>query len=198
MSELAPEIIIRKGFLRDKIYAKFIEPSNISLDVEGSRKLCTWCGWGWPFIDIGYYTSSATHIQERASYEGVQPTLAKSNVFPLIIRPFYKHWVPAPRNVFAVITQPKPDNVDCYTPGWSHAFETPLQRRSMPCNKLAHRYAFVEHSPLYKNGEQDNLSDLVWLRERLILGNRSIHEIRLVAPRQVAHVDTYEMRVVRL
>ncbi|VDN15764.1 unnamed protein product [Dibothriocephalus latus] len=39
MSELAPKIIIRQGFLWDKIYAKLSEPSNTSLDVEGSRNL---------------------------------------------------------------------------------------------------------------------------------------------------------------
>ncbi|VDN26171.1 unnamed protein product [Dibothriocephalus latus] len=196
MAELTPEIIIKQGGLRDKIYAKLIEPHITSQDVEGSRKLCGWCDWGWPFIDIGYYTTNATHMEERAIYFGVHETCAKSDVFPLIFRPFYKHWVPTPRNSFAAIMQPNIGVVDCLVSGWDHVFEKQRQRQFISCEKLAHRYAFVEHNPLYDNSDQGSVSDLVCVRERLILGNRSIHEIHLVAPRNVAHVETYGMRVV--
>ncbi|VDK41013.1 unnamed protein product [Dibothriocephalus latus] len=196
MSKLAPEIIIGQAKLRDKIYAKLIEPKNTSRDVEGSRKLSHYA-WGWPSIDIGYYTTNATHMQEIALYGDVRQTCAMSDVFPLIFRPFHKHWVPAPRNTFAAIMQPKIGKVDCPVSGWSHPFEGPRQGHLIPCSKLAQRYAFVEHSPLlYNNSDQGSLSDLVWVRERLILDNQSIHEIHLVAPRHVAHVETYRMRVV--
>ncbi|VDN13657.1 unnamed protein product [Dibothriocephalus latus] len=195
MLEMPPEIIIQQSHLRDKIYAKFIEPYNTAQDVEGSRNLSSW-GWGWPFIDIGYYITNATHLEERAFYGPGHQTCAMSDVFPLIFRPFYKHWVPAPRNTFAAIMQPNIGQVDCLTSGWSHPFERHRQRQLKPCSELAHRYAFVEHSPLYNNSDQGSPSDLTWVRERLLLGHRSIHELRLVAPRHVAHVETYRMRVV--
>ncbi|VDN16637.1 unnamed protein product [Dibothriocephalus latus] len=65
MRKLAPEIIIRANGRRDKIHAKLIEPSNTLRDVEGSRQLHPY-GYGWPFLDIGYYSTNATHLQELA------------------------------------------------------------------------------------------------------------------------------------
>ncbi|VDN44754.1 unnamed protein product [Dibothriocephalus latus] len=92
--------------------------------------------------------------------------------------------------------QPNIGEVYCLASGWDHVFERRRQRHLISCTELAHRYAFVEHNPLYDSGDQGSPSDLTWVRERLILGNRSIHEIRLVAPRNVAYVETYRMRVV--
>ncbi|VDK43592.1 unnamed protein product [Dibothriocephalus latus] len=74
---LAPEIIIKEAGLRDKLYAKLIEPSNTMRDVEGSRKLSQF-DWSWPYIDIGYFLSNATHIQERAS------SYVLSQAYPLL------------------------------------------------------------------------------------------------------------------
>ncbi|VDN42344.1 unnamed protein product [Dibothriocephalus latus] len=59
---LAPEIIIGEAGLRDKLYTKYIEPSNISQDVEGSRKLSSY-DWGWPCVDIRYFLSNSTHFR---------------------------------------------------------------------------------------------------------------------------------------
>ncbi|VDN40031.1 unnamed protein product [Dibothriocephalus latus] len=195
-STLAPKIIIGEAGLRDKLYAKLIEPSNTARDVEGSRKLSAY-NWGWPSIDIGYFLSNATHIQERASSYGKRDIHPKSDVFPLIFRPFYKRWVPAPRHAFSVLTQSYPKDFHCSSFGWSHPFENGMRKRSIACTKLARRYAFVEHSPFYGKGQDKagSLSDLIWVRERLIRGGQIIHEIPLVAHRVEAHLDTYKLRV---
>ncbi|VDN11659.1 unnamed protein product [Dibothriocephalus latus] len=150
---LAPEIIIGEAGLRDKLYTKYIEPSNISQD---------------------------------------------SDVFPLIFRPFYKHWVPAPRHSFSVLMQSYPGDIQCTVFDWSHPFERNMKNMSIPCVKLASRYAFVERSPLYDNGQEkdgSSPSDMIWIRERLIRGGEIIHEIQLVAPSLEARMETYALRV---
>ncbi|BHF70710.1 hypothetical protein SprV_0301376300 [Sparganum proliferum] len=195
ISPLEPEIIIRECGKRDKIYAKLIEPSNTLLDVDGSRKLSR-NDWAWPLMDIGYYASNVTHISEIASSYGRYYSYAKSDVFPLLLRPFYKNWVPAPRNALLFTQQTYPGSVGCSALTFSHPFETGLRSRRVPCIRLAGRYAFVERSPLHRpvQDEDDGPEELTWVRERLVRGRKVIHEIHLVAPRGEAQVDTYVLR----
>ncbi|BHF70714.1 hypothetical protein SprV_0301376700 [Sparganum proliferum] len=195
ISPLEPEIIIRECGKRDKIYAKLIEPSNTLLDVGGSRKLSR-NDWAWPFVDMGYYVSNVTHISELASAYGRYYSYAKSDVFPLLLRPFYKNWVPAPRNALLFTQQTYPESVGCSALTFSHPFETGLRSRRVPCIELADRYAFVERSPLHRpvQDEDDSPGELAWVRERLVRGRKVIHEIHLVAPRGEAQVDTYVLR----
>ncbi|KAL7058610.1 hypothetical protein AAHC03_013993 [Spirometra sp. Aus1] len=195
ISTLGPEIIIQEGGQRDKIYAKLIEPNNTLLDVDGSRKLSGF-DWAWPFVDIGYYKSNVSHISELAPAYGRHYIYAKSDVFPLLFRPFYKNWVPAPRNALLFTQQTYPGSVNCSALAYSHPFETDLESRTVPCIDLADRYAFVERSPLLRpvQDEDDSPEELTWVRERLVLGGKVIHEIHLVAPRGEAQVDTYVLR----
>ncbi|VDK89105.1 unnamed protein product [Dibothriocephalus latus] len=195
MRRLKPNILIHEGGQRDKIYAKLIEPSNSSEDIYGSRKLSVY-SWGWPFLDVSYFSSNATHIEELAWSYGRSYSYAKSDVFPLLLRPFYKYWVPTPRNTFAVLLQTYPGNDLCSASGYSHIFENGTSSRTVPCKELASRYAFVEHASLEdnvqdKNGRQD---DLDWARERLVQGGKVIHELRMVAPRRESNVDTYRLQ----
>ncbi|VDL99733.1 unnamed protein product [Schistocephalus solidus] len=193
LRSLKPDILVQEGGKRDKIYAKLIEPSNSSDDGEGSRKLSIY-SWGWPYLDVSYYSSNATHIEELAWSYGRYYSYAKSDVFPLLFRPFNTHWVPTPRNTFAVLLQTYPANELCSASSYSHIFENGTRSRTVPCKELADRYAFVEHSPLYQTDKEDSQDELDWIRERLVLGDKIIHEIRLVAPRRESNVDTYRLQ----
>ncbi|BHF70796.1 hypothetical protein SprV_0301384900 [Sparganum proliferum] len=189
--KLRPQIYIKSFGLRDKIYAKLITPNNTLQDVDGSLRLSVH-PWGWPYVDIGYYRSNATHIRELARSYGRTYVYAKTDVFPLLLRPFYTQWVPAPRNTFDFLQQSYPDNVHCSALGYFHPLEIHMEGRTLPCIELADRYAFVERV-LFNNSVQkveDSSNDLDWIRERLIRGGKVIHEIDLVAPQREDFVDT--------
>ncbi|VDM03398.1 unnamed protein product [Schistocephalus solidus] len=195
MSALAPDILHYKGRSRDKIYAKLIEPSNSSDDEEGSRKLSAY-SWRWPYLDISYYTSNATHIKELAWSYGRYYTYAKSDIFPLLFRPLNTHWVPTPRNTFSILLQTYSGNGLCRGSGYSHIFENGTRSQAVPCKELADRFAFVEHAPVYENvqDKDDSRDALDWVHERLVLGDKIIHEISLVAPRRESNVETFRLQ----
>uniref|UniRef100_A0A0V0J8T0 LicD/FKTN/FKRP nucleotidyltransferase domain-containing protein n=3 Tax=Schistocephalus solidus TaxID=70667 RepID=A0A0V0J8T0_SCHSO len=195
LRSLKPDILLQEGEKRDKIYAKLIKPSNSSNDEEGSRELSVY-SWGWPYLDVSYYSSNATHIEELAWSYGRSYSYAKSDVFPLLFRPFNMHWVPTPRNTFTVLLHTYPENDLCSTSGYSHIFENGTESQIVTCKELAGRYAFVEHAPLYETvqDKDDKQNDLDWIRERLVLGDKIIHEIRLVAPRRESNVETYRLQ----
>ncbi|VDK38270.1 unnamed protein product [Dibothriocephalus latus] len=196
MRKLKPDILIQEGEQRDKVYAKLIDPSNSSEDLYGSRKLSAY-NWGWPYLDVSYYSSNVTHIEELVWSYGRYYSYVKSDIFPLLFRPFYKYWVPTPRNAFAVLLQTYPGNDLCSASSHSHIFfEKGTSSRTVSCKELASRYAFVEHDPISddvqgKDGGQD---DLIWVREQLVEGGKIIHEIQLVAPRQESNLDTYRLQ----
>ncbi|VDK88914.1 unnamed protein product [Dibothriocephalus latus] len=196
MRGLKPNYTIMKGGDRDKIYAKLIVPENTLLDIEGSRKLSQY-QWSWPFLDIGYYVSNVTHIREIARAYGRSYIYAKSDVFPLLFRPFYKTWAPAPRNTFAFIVETYPGSSNCTSLDWSHVFEIEMKSQTVPCANLAEKYAFVERSPLFSSAQGDNetLKKLGWVREKLVRGGKVIHELDLVATRREAYVETYALRL---
>ncbi|VDN33417.1 unnamed protein product [Dibothriocephalus latus] len=195
MRRFQPDILVMGLGPRDKIYARLIEPRNSPEDVYGSRKLSAY-NWGWPYIDISYYSTNLTHVHVLAPSYLRYDTYAKSDVFPLLLRPFNKFWVPTPRNTFAVLLQSFPGKEDCYTQLYSHIFENGTEGVMLPCRNLAKRYAFVEHVPLHhsiqsKNGSQ---ADLDWVRERLLRDGKVIHELQLVAPRRESNVETYSLQ----
>ncbi|VDK45854.1 unnamed protein product [Dibothriocephalus latus] len=195
MHTLKPEILFYEGSTRDKVFAPLIEPKNSSKDEEGSRKLSR-LPWPWPFLDVSYYASNVTHIRELHGAGYVYDIYAKSDVFPLLLRPLNKFWVPTPRNTFAILLQTFPQDGNCSSLTYTHVYEYKMRSRTVPCKELADRYAFVEHTLLdenvqNKNGSQDELD---WVRERLIQGGKIIHEIQLVAPRRECNVETYRLQ----
>ncbi|VDK42560.1 unnamed protein product [Dibothriocephalus latus] len=196
MRSLLPNYVIQQCGRRDKLSAKLIVLNNSSLDVDGSRILNR-CGWAWPIVDIGYYISNATHIHEIATSNNRYCDYPKSDIFSLLFRPFNKIWAPAPKNLFAFTMQTYPGDGNCSSLNWSHTFEAHVKRQLVPCADLAKRYAFVERSPLYSSVKEDGDSPEVldWVRERLIRGDKVLHEINLVAPRAEAFIDTYALRV---
>ncbi|VDK71906.1 unnamed protein product [Dibothriocephalus latus] len=73
-------------------------------DADGCHKI-SGNSWGWPFLDVSYYSSNQTHIKELAWSFGRFYRYARSDVFPLLLRPFNKYWVPTPRNTLSVLLQ---------------------------------------------------------------------------------------------
>ncbi|VDN16433.1 unnamed protein product [Dibothriocephalus latus] len=69
MRKLKPDILIYEEEIRDKIYAKLIEPSDTSQDKYGSRKL-SGKSWGWPFLDtiqqvLGSYAKNTLAVLQQ-------------------------------------------------------------------------------------------------------------------------------------
>ena len=51
--------------------------------------------WKFPFIDVLFYLKNSTHLWEENSPKFISPI---SNIFPLMLRPIAKYWLPAPHN----------------------------------------------------------------------------------------------------
>ncbi|VDN24880.1 unnamed protein product [Dibothriocephalus latus] len=192
---LAPDILLYEDEIKDRIYAKLIQPSDSSQDANGSRKL-SYKSNGWPFVDICYYSSSETHIRELGWSYGKFYRYAKTDVFPLLFRPFNKYWVPTPRSTFSVLLQTYGRDNLCSGVFFSHVFELPIFTRTVRCKNLMDRYAFVEHTPLYDTvqNKDGNQEDLDWVREQLVRGGKIIHEVHLVAPRREFNVGKSNTR----
>ena len=99
-------------------------------------------GWAWPFIDMEFFTDNGTHIKgvdlRNEIYE-------KSEVFPLIKRPYWDLLLPSPRKPSQYLKKHF-DLEKCITLGWSHKSESPTPtktHKTIPCKRLFNFYPFV-------------------------------------------------------
>ncbi|XP_067665002.1 uncharacterized protein [Haliotis asinina] len=98
--------------------------------------------WKWPFLDIFFYSEKSSYIQDcRATHKKFN----KSDVFPLIKRPFMGMMLPAPRHTRKVLESTY--NIDlCVSNSYDHRLEIALPLKcvvKLPCRLLRDKYPFV-------------------------------------------------------
>ncbi|TGZ69702.1 hypothetical protein CRM22_003576 [Opisthorchis felineus] len=156
--------------------------------------------YGWPFMEICYFTSSETHVKDIGA-SPIQPFIwPYETVFPLYFRPFGRHWFPAPRDTW-LLNRIKYGSVErCLKFGYSHVREAKAEYATMLCRQLAHKYAFVEHNPCDGvSSEQTEMKfDMVVAGERLVLYTnwvytRTYHFLFLAVPGNRVRTDTFLM-----
>ncbi len=118
--------------------------------------------WHFPFVDIFLYTTNTTHLW-NLGYSEVK--LKMEDVFPLILRPLGRLWVPAPRKSERLFQFDPFDK--CITHSWDHRNEIGQTKITMDCNDLKDIYPFVE---------QSNKTDFI---EILKINNTIIHTVIL-------------------
>ncbi|XP_067664685.1 uncharacterized protein RT0683-like [Haliotis asinina] len=99
--------------------------------------------WKWPFIDIFFYSEKSSFIQDcRAKTKKFN----KSDVFPLIKRPFMGMMLPAPRHTRKVLESTY--NIDlCVSNSYDHRLEKDVPSKcvvKLPCDLLKDKFPFVE------------------------------------------------------
>jgi hypothetical protein len=95
--------------------------------------------WNFPFVDIFLYVKNETHLWHLGQPETITKV---EDVFPLIMRPFGRLWLPTPRlprqlSNFDLFH-------DCKGHFWDHKHEKPQNVTRLKCNDLKHIYPFVE------------------------------------------------------
>ncbi|BFZ05771.1 hypothetical protein BsWGS_08810 [Bradybaena similaris] len=112
-------------------------------DVSG-RKIRS-LSWKSPFLDIAFYRENSTHLWDNFFSE--PSVFNKSDVFPLVGRPFLGRLYPAPRDPLRVLQVYY--NLDqCSTGYYNHSAEEKKDRskvKSVPCSSLLDVIPFVQH-----------------------------------------------------
>ncbi|CAL8091264.1 unnamed protein product [Calicophoron daubneyi] len=197
LKRLEPHYILYSAGSRDKFFAMFINDSMDAEDVEYSRRTSKY-GWGWPFLDLGFYKNNGTHVYEIARSYGRYYSWPIDVVFPLYFRPFGKFWYPAPRDSVGFTRMTYRLSPLCTMNGYSHILEAKGPSGSIACRELNSRYAFVSHKLCGGTGRYSDDNRMIMGEETLFLSSKSastvkLHQICLPVDRQNAIVDTYSM-----
>ena len=97
-----------------------------------------------PFIDMFPSTENKTHhIRE---YHKEFYNVAKANIYPLVLRPLGKYWLPAPKNAEAFESEIGVRNIYkfCLRGHWNHRMEEQQVKKTILCKDLAAFYPFVQ------------------------------------------------------
>ena len=111
--------------------------------------------WKFPFVDMFFYQSNNTHIWIKSVKSFLT---AKTNIFPLKMRPFGQLWLPAPKYPKSII----PSNVEstCIKGAYNYRTESSMRTRVANCNLLKKIYPFVNRNStedpveILKRGDQ--------------------------------------------
>ncbi|XP_046562334.1 uncharacterized protein LOC124271278 [Haliotis rubra] len=98
--------------------------------------------WKWPFLDIFFYLEKSSFIQDC---KATQKKFNKSDVFPLIKRPFMGMMLPAPRHTRKVLESTYTIDL-CVSNSYDHRLEIPVPVKcvvKLPCQFLRDKYPFV-------------------------------------------------------
>ena len=112
--------------------------------------------WKWPYIDIQFYRENATHIWDAAGeFSGYK--YKKSNVFPLVLRPYGNSWYESPVRTEEFLIAYYKDISWCTTGWYSHKHERGQRSHSVKCSIMKTFYPFVERK-LVKGNWQEKLT----------------------------------------
>ena len=152
--ELQPKYKILKVYPRWKFF------SNESIKFKRY-------GWAWPFIDLVFYADHGGYIQEVDNLR--REKFDKSSVFPLIKRPYFDLFLPAPRNTSSYLK--KQYSLDkCVTNKWNHSSEQPTPKYShkqIDCKLLHFSHPFVFRSKLHSRNS-NCINESLWVANCLV------------------------------
>ncbi|XP_067928975.1 uncharacterized protein [Watersipora subatra] len=101
--------------------------------------------WKWPFIDICFFGDNGTHLYDMDPTFSKTFVYKKSDVFPLILRPFANLNLKAPKNSELIISQNYDINL-CQSRSYDHKKEKDISLKEITtvnCRQLYRIYPFV-------------------------------------------------------
>ncbi|XP_064650982.1 uncharacterized protein LOC135502251 [Lineus longissimus] len=125
--------------------------------------------WRWPFIDIFFYVTNATHIWDHNPGCCRSMLSLKKDVFPLRQIPYEGWTFPGPCNAEHIVTNAIGDLKVCQSTWYDHKRElsrTKYPLQSINCSKLFPYFPFVFRSP------RGNL-----VKESLMIGYKPVNTI---------------------
>ncbi|XP_071102874.1 uncharacterized protein [Haliotis cracherodii] len=129
--------------------------------------------WKWPFLDIFFYSEKPSNIRDCRA---LKKKFNKSDVFPLIQRPFMGIMLPAPRNTRKVLE--KTYKIDlCVSNSYDHRLEKSVPDKcvvKLPCHLLKDQFPFVTRK------ESNNKTVEILEDPYNISSNRSVYETKKV------------------
>ena len=105
----------------------------------------------WPYLDIFFFRENETHIWDEVPRFKKSYVYAKSEIFPIITRPFGEMMLNAPCQTRSVLSRNYHIEL-CRSRQFSHALEVPLftfSTKDIPCTRLEDYFPFVHRT--YKN-----------------------------------------------
>ena len=126
--------------------------------------------WRWPFVDVCFFEESSTQVFDHDLLNVRNFFYPKAWVFPLVLRPFGKLLLPAPRRTKEVLDKTY-DVERCEIGHYNHRKEmgkSSSEVGTVDCDDLVTVYPFVEHVPLGADSCNETLvlngTVLSWLR----------------------------------
>jgi len=100
--------------------------------------------WSYPFLDISFFRLTSDKVSDADTPWADRGFRYKiCDVFPLVERPFWDLWLPAPRRTDAILKATY-DLDMCVSSSYSHSLEIYLEQSfSVSCNTLREYYPFV-------------------------------------------------------
>jgi hypothetical protein len=129
--------------------------------------------WSFPFLDISFFKSTQQLIFVTDPYEKDTFKYNITDVFPLIQRPFWDMWLPAPRNTRVVLD--KTYNIDkCLSNSFSHSKEAFTEVLfSLPCKTMNDYYPYVRRIATKCQGTIEELVFNGNVIHSIVLGTKS-------------------------
>ena len=152
-SELKPRYTLVKSGVRWKFFSNESTPTR---DYP----------WAYPFIDVCFYYENTTALWDVD--RGFPTKYIKSDVFPLISRPYWNLTLPAPKNTPGFLKRGGYNVEKCNTNIYNHRAQRRVGRRarvSVPCRLLFSVHPFVSRA---------TTSSGTMVNETLYLGDRLI------------------------
>lgn len=147
--------------------------------------------WRWPYVDVSFYDSNATHVWDASSEKDLGEryyTYKISSTFPLHRRPLNRLSLSAPRDTYDHLQATYPVSlVSCWTPTYLHKTEKAVTSVcKFRCRLLRNIVPFV-HRTKVLSGDG--------ILETLIMANRVVH-VRTVEEPMYAITDPYTLKLV--
>lgn len=94
----------------------------------------------WPFVDIFFYTTDSYYLKYKYGYKNLIPL---EGVFPLVLRPMGKYWLPAPAKPGIFQRTYGDYRSICAKSTWNHRDEKSQKYKEVKCKELYDDYPFV-------------------------------------------------------
>ena len=107
--------------------------------------------WKYPFIDLFPASQILTHLNRTF----LSPHLfSKKNVYPMVLRPLGKYWLPVPNYGVQFLREKKVDKIfdECYYNQWNHRLDLAQEDQTIPCKELYNYFSFIQRLCNEKDG----------------------------------------------
>ena len=113
--------------------------------------------WSFPFVDISFFKTQQGIIHDIDYYHEDKFRYNVSDVFPLVLRPYWDMWLPAPKHT-RIVLDTTYSIEQCVSNSWSHSTEyyTTIVV-SLPCEQINEFYPHVRRIMTHASGITEEL-----------------------------------------